>query len=103
MLKLQGGQTKWEKPDDQTNHNMKITLKLYGGLAEYLPKNSSKNQSSIEIKEGLSVEQTLNIYGVPLEERKIVMVNGIHIIPEERANKILSELDSLAVWPQSTG
>ena len=82
---------------------MKVTLKLYGGLKEYLPKNSLKNQSSIEIKDGVNVEQALNIYGIPLEECKIVMVNGIHIIHEERAKKILSNSDSLAVWPQSTG
>ena len=82
---------------------MKVTLKLYGGLKEYLPKNSLKNQSSIEIKDGVNVEQALNIYCIPLEECKIVMVNGIHIIPEERAKKILSNSDSLAVWPQSTG
>ena len=82
---------------------MKINLKLYGGLEEYLPENSSKNQSSIDIRNGCSVEHALNTYGVPLEKCKIVMVNGIHIIPKDRANTILSNSDSLAVWPQSTG
>ena len=82
---------------------MKITLKLYGGLEKYLPENSSKNQSFIEIRDSASVEHTLNNQGIPLEECKIVMVNGIHIMPEERADKILSDSDSVAVWPQSTG
>ena len=103
FAELQVGQAKWEKPDGRTSHNMKITLKLYGLLKEHLPKNSSKNQSSIEIKEGLSVEQVLNTYGVPIKERKIVTVNGIHIISEERTKKTLLKGDSLAVWPQSTG
>ena len=58
---------------------MKITLKLDGKQREYLPKNSSKNESSIETKD------------------------GIHIILEDRAKKLLSDSDCLAVWPQSTG
>ena len=82
---------------------MKITSKLYGGIKEHLPKNYSKNQSSIKIKEALSGEEVQNTYGVAIEERKIVIVNGIHIIPEDRTKKTLLKGDSLAVWPQSTG
>ena len=43
FAELQVGQAKWEKPDGRTSDNMDITLKLYGGLKEHVPKNSSKN------------------------------------------------------------
>ena len=82
---------------------MKITLKLYAKLGKYHPNNASKNQAVIEIKEGLDVEQTLNNYGGPEDQRHMVMVNSVHIMPEERTTRVLSESDSLAVWPPTTG
>ena len=82
---------------------MKITLKLFTKLGNYLPENSSKNQAIIEIEENCYVERVLDTYGVPSDQRHLVMVNGIHIMPEERATRVLSESDSLAVWPPTTG
>ena len=82
---------------------MKITLKFYGKLVEHLPKNSSKNQSVIEVPGSMSIEQLLDDYHVPQEQRHIVMVNGVHIMPEDRKKRLVSASDSLAVWPPSTG
>ena len=82
---------------------MKITLKLYGGLKKYLPENTPKNEAVIEIGENVDVEDVLNNYGVPKDQRQIVMVNGVHILPDERPKKVLSQSNSLAVWPPSTG
>ena len=82
---------------------MKITLKLYTKLGKYLPENASKNQAVIEIEENCDVEEVLDKYGVPSAQRHLVMVNGNHIMPEERATRVLSESDSLAVWPPTTG
>ena len=82
---------------------MKITLKFYTKLAKYLPENSLKNQAIVEIEENYDVERVLDKYGVPSDQRYLVMVNGVHIMPEESATKILSKSDSLAVWPPTTG
>ena len=82
---------------------MKITLKLYTKLGKYLPENSLKNQAIVEIEENCDVERVLDKYGVPSDQRYLVMVNGVHIMPEERATKALSKSDSLAVWPPTTG
>ncbi len=82
---------------------MKITLKLYGKLDKYLPENASKNQTEVEIEESSSVEQALDDYGITSDQCHLVMVNGVYVKPEERAAKVLSESDNLAVWPPSTG
>ena len=82
---------------------MKITLKLYGGLEKYFPEKASNNQAVIEIDDSSDVEQVLNNFGVSPHLCRLVMVNGVHIMPEERTKKILAESDSLAVWPPSTG
>ena len=82
---------------------MKITLKLYTKLGKYLPANASKNQAIVEIEENCDVERVLDKYGVPSDQRYLVMVNGVHIMREERTTKVLSKSDSLAVWPPTTG
>ena len=82
---------------------MKITLKFYTKLGKYLPENASKNQAIIEIEENWDVERVLDKYGVPSDQRHLVMVNGVHITREERTTRVLSESDSLAVWPPTTG
>ena len=91
------------KAKNELDQHMKITLKLYAKLGQYLPENASKNEATIEIADGLDIEQTLDHYCVPTDQRHIVMVNGVHIMREKRATTILSESDSLAVWPPSTG
>ena len=91
------------KAKNELDQHMKITLKLYAKLGKYLPEKASKNEATIEIADGLDIEQTLDHYCVPTEQRHIVMVNGVHIMREKRATTILSESDSLAVWPPSTG
>ena len=82
---------------------MKITLKFYTKLGKYLPEISSKNQAIIEIAENCDAEHALDKYGVPSDQRHLVMVNGVYVKPEERTTKVLSESDSLAVWPPTTG
>ena len=82
---------------------MKITLKLYGGLEKYLPQNAKHNQAGIDVEDRYHVDQLLDYFGIPVDQRHLVMLNGVHIAPTDRAEQKLSELDSLAVWPPSTG
>ena len=82
---------------------MNITLKLYTKLGKYLPENASKNQAIIKKEENCDVERVLDKYGTPPDQRHLVMVNGIYILPEERATSVLSVSDSTAVWPPTTG
>ena len=82
---------------------MKITLKLFAGLSEYLPENAKKNEVDIEIDEGTCLQAVLDYHGVPIEQCHLVLVNGIYIAPSERGKCILSESDALAVWPPVAG
>jgi molybdopterin synthase sulfur carrier subunit len=82
---------------------MKITLKLYARLAEYLPPGAVGNQAPVELAEGASVGQVLERFGLPAAHCHLVLVNGVYIAPSERPQTALRPDDVLAVWPQVAG
>ena len=82
---------------------MKITLKLYASLAQFLPVNAVRNQVEVDIDPSLGLQGVLDSFGVPSEHCHLVLVNGIYVPPSERKSYTLSEKDSLAVWPPVAG
>jgi sulfur carrier protein ThiS len=82
---------------------MKLTLKLYAQLGQYLPQGTSANEASIEINAQTSVLDVLNQFNVPLDMCHLVLVNGSYIAPDSRAMHILEDNDHLAVWPPIAG
>ena len=90
-------------PSDFENHNidqfclMKITLKLYAGLSQYLPENAVGNEAEIMIDPELDLQGVLDCYGIPSEQIFLVLVNGVYVFPDDREGYMLSELDALAV------
>ena len=82
---------------------VKITLKLYAALGQYLPDHAVRNEAEIEIAAGTTLDDVLKNHGVPLEHCHLVLVNGVYIAPSERADKVLTEADALAAWPPIAG
>ena len=76
---------------------MKITLKLYAGLSQYLPENAVRNEAEIRIDPEVDLQGVLDCYGIPSEQIFLVLVNGVYIPPDDREGYMLSELDALAV------
>ena len=76
---------------------MKITLKLYAGLSQFLPENAVRNEAEIRIDPGLDLRGVLDFYGVPSEQCHLVLVNGIYVPPGDREGYLLSRSDALAV------
>ena len=83
---------------------MRITLKLFATLTDYLPPNSRVgNQVDIEVDPQASILDILAPYGLPEKLVHLVLVNGHYIAPEQRAQTRLQEGDALAVWPPIAG
>jgi len=82
---------------------MKITLKLYAVLGQYLPQGAKKNEIDIEVEDAATITSVLDAHGVPPEHCHLVLVNGIYTAPSERAEKALCDGDALAVWPPVAG
>ena len=82
---------------------MEITLKLYAGLSQYLPENSDKHATQLEISSSATLFSNLDKFNVPKESAHLVLLNGVYLEPEEREKSIFNEGDTLAVWPPVAG
>lgn len=82
---------------------MKIRIKLYALLSEYLPAGAEKNEVDIDVADGSTVASVLRGLNLPREYCHLVLVNGNYLAPGERDNRVLAENDHLAVWPPVAG
>ncbi len=82
---------------------MKIKLKLYAMLTDFLPQPSVRNETFIEIDEQTTITQIIDRYKLPAEWVHLVLLNGVYIYPLEWQGKKLHEGDALAIWPPIAG
>ena len=82
---------------------MRITVKLYATLGDYLPAGSRNNRVDVEVAEAAAVDAVLRPFSLPPRLTHLVLVNGVFVPPEERATCLLEEGDTLAVWPPIAG
>jgi len=81
---------------------MKISLKLFSNLMEYLPADANGNKVEVEMAPGASCEAVLARLNIPDEAIQVVMVNGEYVSSDNRT-KPLSEGDAVSVWPSIQG
>jgi molybdopterin converting factor small subunit len=78
---------------------MKVQVKLYSILRDYLPKNSSGNSHVMEFPEGITLSDVVKELKVPRDDIKIMFINGIHAKGAER----LKEGDRVGIFPPVAG
>ena len=82
---------------------MKVILKLYASLSDYLPAEARQNQVQLDVDDGATVGALIERYRLPPKLTHLVLVNGVFIPPAARATTVLREGDQLAVWPPIAG
>lgn len=83
---------------------MRITLKLFATLTDYLPDAARRdNLVELTLPEGTTVAQAYAPYGLPAKLVHLVLVNGRFIPPEARDAHVLVDADVLAIWPPIAG
>ena len=82
---------------------MKITLKLFASLADFLPAGSRSNIALLELAEAPSVGGLIESMHLPPKLVHLVLVNGNFIAPDARAQHRLNDGDVLAIWPPIAG
>lgn len=83
---------------------MKITLKLFASLTDYLPAESRyTNVIELDVAAATTIGQIIEQYQLPPKWVHLVLVNGTYIEPENRASRALTEGDVLAIWPPIAG
>ncbi|MBO8128097.1 MAG: MoaD/ThiS family protein [Peptococcaceae bacterium] len=78
---------------------MKVVLKLYATLQNYLPPGTQGTAAEVEIPAGTTIEDLFKAYNVPLDQVKIIMVNGRHTDLDYE----IQEGDQVAGFPAIAG
>ena len=83
---------------------MKITLKLFASLTDYLPVELKyTNMMEMDIAPDASIMQVITPLALPEKMVHLVLVNGKFVAPEDRHRQTMSEGDVLAIWPPIAG
>lgn len=82
---------------------MKITLKMYASLAQFLPPQAVRNIVDIDVADDASVHDVIDRLHVPRESAHLVLINGVYIDPLRRDEPIFANGDALAIWPPVAG
>jgi sulfur carrier protein ThiS len=82
---------------------MKLALKLFAGLGEYLPADAKQNAILIDASEHDCVLDVVAKYNIPQDMIHLVLLNGVYLHPEERSTVVFTEGDTLAIWPPVAG
>ena len=83
---------------------MKITLKLFASLTDYLPESSRyTNIVELEVVDSATIGQIIETHQLPPKLVHLVLVNGRYIAPADRQTHALVEGDVLAIWPPIAG
>jgi molybdopterin converting factor small subunit len=79
---------------------MKVEVKLYASLGRYMPQAAlEKGKGYLEVREGTTIKALLENLKVPLENVKLIFLNGIHA----KDNEVLKDGDRLGVFPPVAG
>lgn len=83
---------------------MRVTLKLYATLSDYLPAGArARNELPLEVADDATLESVVSPFRLPPKLVHLVLVNGAYVAPEARRTHALQEGDTLAIWPPIAG
>lgn len=83
---------------------MRITFKLFAQLQDYLPAEARKtNAFSLELEEGSSIADVIGRFNLPQRMVHLVLLDGVHVLPESRQGRVLKDGETLAIWPPVAG
>lgn len=83
---------------------MRITLKLFASLSARLPAEArSSHRVDLEVPPGTTVQDVIQHQRLPESLCAIVLVDGHWVARADRASRVLSEGQILAIWPPVAG
>lgn len=82
---------------------MKVTVKLFALLGQYLPDGAEDNAAEIEVADGATPSDVIRRLALPRQYCHLVLLNGLYLTPGERDTRPLNPDDALAIWPPIAG
>ena len=84
---------------------MQVEVRLFMDFRKYLPSDAVEGKAQVTIGEGTTVDGLLQKLGVPLEEPKILVINGVShgACATSASHDPLKDGDVVAVFPPVGG
>ncbi len=82
---------------------MKLFIELYASLMPLLPPGNQRFRREIAMPDNSTVQQVIEQFKIPPEQAHIVLVNGKFVCGDDRLSHILSEEDTISIWPPVAG
>ena len=82
---------------------MQIELKLFATLSAFLPPGAVRNCVRVQVPDGATPHQVMDLFRIPREQAHLVVVNGVFVPPGQRDSLSLNASDALALWPPVAG
>jgi sulfur carrier protein ThiS len=83
---------------------MRITLKLYATLTDYLPAEARRdNLVTLDVDGAATIASVIAPFQIPPRLVHLVLVNGLFVPPAERTARTFRDGDVLAIWPPIAG
>jgi sulfur carrier protein ThiS len=87
-----------------TRERMRITLKLYATLADYLPAATrATNAVELDVPSDTTIAALTAPFNLPVQLTHLVLVNGVFVPRSERGAHRLKAGDVVAIWPPVAG
>lgn len=84
---------------------MNIEVRMFMKFKAYLPSNSEGGKAMLSLEEGSTFSDLLNSLAIPVDEPKLVIINGISrgISSDKVKTEKLSDGDVVAIFPPAGG
>lgn len=83
---------------------MKIELKTFTKFKKYHPTDSLDEKGLFSVKDGTTVTELLDTLGIPANEPKLIVINGVSCGVSQKVNaQTLKDGDVVAILSPATG
>ena len=82
---------------------MQVSVKLFGGLRQFLPAGSSFNSCQLTISVGSMLEEVLAMLPIPVSKAYLVIINDEKINRNDYASTLVQENDEIVLLPPIKG
>ena len=78
---------------------MRVEVRVFATLRPYLPELGIGEAKVVEVPEGTTFDQLREMLGLPADEVKVIMRNGLHVEPDD----LVQDGDRIAFIPAVAG
>lgn len=82
---------------------MIVKVKLFAMLKKHLPEGTKGETMELEMPEGATPQQVIDRLEIPKGMAHLAMLDGYHLLPDERTGRSIKPGETLAIFPPIAG